>query len=548
MLNINIDGKKMSVANDTTYHALALSYEKENAKMPFLVKVDGIIKELRRSVKQGETIEFLYYDNDVVKESYARTAIFMMLKAFYDLYGAKNEARLKFKIHNAYYFELEGKKLTENDVHNVGEAFNKIVEDDFYIEKLTFPKKKAFEIFEEKKMEDARLLFQYQYKPLINLRNINGYIRYINGELLYSTGYIKHYELEFYHEGLLLILPNGDDVTKVDYSYTAEKLFNVHNVSVDWAKKLRINTVGKLNDEIARNHLNDLVVMTESFQDKQIGDIASCIQKSKKQLILISGPSSSGKTTFSHRLMYHIKALELNPHPISCDDFFKERVETPKKPNGEYDFESLRAVDVKLLNDTLNGLLKGEEVVIPKFDFVLGKKDFTQKKLKINKNDIIILEGIHCLNPKLTKDVNVNNIFKVYISALTEVCIDYANRIPTSDLRLIRRIVRDKRTRGTDAKTTLKRWKEIREGEEKYIFPFQEQADIFFNSALIYEFSALKHKALPMLYNLSEDEEVGVIAKRLIKTLNYFLNIDTELIPRYSLVREFIGGSSLDVG
>ncbi len=547
MLKIILENKELEIPDGILYHDLAVDYEKKTGKKPYLVKANGIVKELRRHVKDREEISFLYYDSDAVKEVYARTAIFIMLKTIYDVYDKKKDGGLKFRVHNAYYFEMEDESITEDIVEKIRKEYQKNVESDYFIRKRSYQKQDALQVFKEKKMVDVGLLFKYNYRPVINLRDIDGYVKYINGALLYSTGYIKNYEIKLHHKGLLLILPNNQAEEKVNYREPAEKLFNIHNISVNWAKKLKINTVGKLNEQIADNHMNDLITMTESFQDKQIGDIAEAIAKSGKQLVFIAGPSSSGKTSFAHRLMYHLRAIELTPHPLSCDDFFKERSENPKKPNGEYDFETIDAVDIKLLNDTFNSLLKGEEVKIPKFNFALGEKSF-EKTLKIEKNDIVILEGIHCLNPNLIPELNIDNVFRIYVSALTEVCIDNANRIATSDLRLMRRIVRDSLLRGTNPRQTLVRWKDVRAGEEKYIFPYQEEADIFFNSALIYEFSALKLKALPMLYKLAEDEEVGETAKRLIKTLNYFLSIDTENIPKYSLVREFIGGSSLNVG
>lgn len=548
MYKVTMDDNVIEVNEGATYHELALEYEKEHGVMPYLVRVDDTVKELRRHIRRDEKIEFLFFDNDTVRETYTRTAIFILLKSIYEAYDKKLDAGLKFRIKNGYYFEVEDEEITEEKLKLIKENFDKTVESKFFIQKTSFQKQDALDIFRKNRMEDAMLLFQYNYKPVINIRTIDYYVKYINGILLYDTSYITHYELRKFKKGIFLIVPDTEDVTKVEFTDPGEKIFNIHNVSVDWAKKLQINTVGKLNDSIARGNFNDLVIMTESFQDKLIGDIASEIKNSGKRLILVAGPSSSGKTSFSHRLMYHMRAVELNPYPVSCDDFFKERSETPVKANGEYDFETIDAVDIKLLNKTLNGLLNHEETVIPRFDFEIGTKSFKRTPLKLSDNDVIILEGIHCLNPALLSNVDQNSIYKIYISALTEVCIDNANRIATSDLRLMRRLVRDQRTRGISPKTTLKLWKNVREGEEKYIFPFQERADILINSALIYEFSVLKLKALPMLYRLTEDKEVSEIARRLIKILNYFLAVDTDVIPRYSIIREFIGNSVLEVG
>ncbi|MBO6119866.1 MAG: nucleoside kinase [Lachnospiraceae bacterium] len=548
MYKVTMGDNVIEVNEGATYHELALEYEKEHGVMPYLVRVDDTVKELRRHIRRDEKIEFLFFDNDTVRETYTRTAIFILLKSIYEAYDKKLDAGLKFRIKNGYYFEVEDEEITEEKLKLIKENFDKTVESKFFIQKTSYQKQDALDIFRKNRMEDAMLLFQYNYKPVINIRTIDYYVKYINGILLYDTSYITHYELRKFKKGIFLIVPDTEDVTKVEFTDPGEKIFNIHNVSVDWAKKLQINTVGKLNDSIARGNFNDLVIMTESFQDKLIGDIASEIKNSGKRLILVAGPSSSGKTSFSHRLMYHMRAVELNPYPVSCDDFFKERSETPVKANGEYDFETIDAVDINLLNKTLNGLLNHEETVIPRFDFEIGTKTFKRTPLKLSDNDVIILEGIHCLNPALLSNVDQNSIYKIYISALTEVCIDNANRIATSDLRLMRRLVRDQRTRGISPKTTLKLWKNVREGEEKYIFPFQERADILINSALIYEFSVLKLKALPMLYRLTEDKEVSEIARRLIKILNYFLAVDTDVIPRYSIIREFIGNSVLEVG
>lgn len=549
MINVNVENETRELNDNTTYYELIKFYETKLEKRPFLVRANGVTKELRRLVRDGETIEFLYYDNDIVKAAYARTAALILFKAIDEVYNKGVDACLRFRLKNAYFFDVGNEDLSDEKIKEINKTYAKLVEESIVIKKVSHTKTEAFKIIEENNMEDVKLLFTYSYRPRINFRYINNYVKYVNGEVLYDTSYIKYYKIEKYHDCLVLILSNSSDEKDIKVLNLGDKLFNTLNDSTNWAKKLGINTVGRLNLHIADNTFDDLVVMTESFQDKQFGDIAEKIKESNKKLIFIAGPSSSGKTSFSHRLMYHLRALDLNPHPIASDNFFKERNETPKDENGEYNFEILDAMDVDLLNKTLNSLLSGKETPMPTFDFVSGKKFYDdKKKLTIGKNDIIILEGIHCLNPNLTPNVNENNIFKIYISALSEVCIDNMNRIATSDLRLIRRIVRDSRTRGTTAKETLKRWKSVRQGEVTSIFPYQENADIIFNSALIYEFGALKDKALPKLFSLSEDKEVGDIARRLIKILNYFLGVETSAIPRYSIIREFIGDSIMEVG
>ena len=547
MLKINFDNKDIEVKEGTTYIDLVKNKTDEKGRTCFLVSANNIVKELRRNVKENETIIPLYYDNNDVKFAYSRTAVFIFIKALKNAFPNAKNYGFKFRIHDGYYFEVDDEVINESHVETIKKEFDEIVKADVEIIKKTYPKQQALEIFDEVNLEDVKLLFLYNYRPVINLRYIGNYVRYINGSLLYSTGFLKHYKIATYNKGVVLFLSGTDDEREAAETKIAEVYFNSQNSIANWAKTLKINTVGKLNRHIAKYEFNDLVIMSESYQDKRIGDIAEAIHASGKKLVFIAGPSSSGKTSFSHRLMYHLRALELNPYPIACDNFFVDRHLCPKDKNGEYEFEILEAVDIKLLNDTLNKILSGEETELPRYDFLLGKKVYDGTKIKIDDKDIVILEGIHCLNPKLTPVVDHNKIFKIYISALNEMSIDNANRIATSDVRLIRRIVRDSLKRGHNAKATIKMWKKVREGEEKSIFPFQEEADVFFNSSLIYELSVLKNYALPLLYDISEDPEVGETAKRLIKILNYFLGVSTDAIPRHSILREFLGDSIMDV-
>lgn len=548
MIHVSVNNEKIELEDRISYYDLSKRFSFENGKMPFLVRANGTVKELRRFAKDGEDIKFLFYDEECVKNTYARTATFMTLKVIKEIYGTGTKVGLKFRMKNSYYFEIENKTISTEEVKTICEKLEELSKSAIPIRKETFAKVDAFKIIDEEKLEDVKLLFRYNYRPMINLRFIDDYARYINGEVLYDTSLVKYFKLVPYHIGFFLVLSNTDDEKDIQELSVGEKSFKTLNASTDWARKLDINSIGKLNSQIAKGRFDDLVVMTESFQDKQIGDIADIVKKSNKRIVFVAGPSSSGKTSFSHRLMYHLRALDMIPHPIACDNFFKERDETPLDEKGEYNFEDIVALDIKLLNDTLVGLLDGKEVEMPVYNFATGKKEFNGNKLKIDENEVIILEGIHCLNPALAPNVNPNDIFKIYISALTEVSIDNVNRIATSDLRLIRRMVRDSRTRAISPKETIKRWPSVRSGEEKFVFPYQENADIYFNSALIYEFSVLKNKALAKLYDLTEDEVVGETVRRLIKILNYFLGAEYDAIPRYSIIREFIGYSIMNVG
>ena len=544
MIKVKVNEKEIEISNKTTYYELAKMIDKN--KMPYLVKINRDVKELRRTPKNGEDIHFLYYQNQLAKDAYARTAILIMMKAIHDVYKDA-DAGLKFKVQNAYYFEIKGRTIDENGVKQIIDQFDKIVSSETLIKKVEYPKSEASKILEENKMNDAKLLFDYIYKPTIKLRYIDDYVRYINGELLYHTGMLKYYKIKSYRKGLLLFLSTSDDESEVNDKPIGEKQFDTLNASTNWARKLGINTVGVLNSHIANDTFDDLVIMTESYQDKQIGEIADLFKTTKKKLIFIAGPTSSGKTSFANRLAYHLRAIDLKPHLVPCDNFFKERVDTPKDENGEYDFESIGAMDIELLNKTIKKLLNGEKVEMPKFNFARGVKEYDGKFLQLDENDVLILEGIHCLNPELVPELEQNDIFKIYVSALTEVSIDNANRISTSDLRLIRRLVRDIQLRKITPRETILRWKSVRKGEEKSIFPYQERADIFFNSALIYEFSVIKDKAIARLFTIADDDEVGITARRLIKILNFFLGVDSIAIPAHSILREFLGNSILEV-
>ena len=544
MIKVKVNEKEIEINNKTTYYDLVKTIECN--KTPYLVKINRDVKELRRTPKNGENIELLYYQNQMAKDAYARTAILIMLKAIHDVYPDA-DAALKFKVQDAFYFEIKGRTIDANGAKLIIDQYDKVVKSETPIKKVEYSKTEASNILEENQMNDAKLLFDFIYKPTIKLRYIDDYVRYINGELLYHTGMVKYYKIKSHRKGLLLFLSTSDDESEVTERPIGEKQFDTLNASTNWARKLGINTVGVLNSHIANDTFDDLVIMTESYQDKQIGDIAELFKMTKKKLIFIAGPTSSGKTSFANRLAYHLKAIDLKPHMVPCDNFFKERVDTPRDENGDYDFESIAAMDTELLNNTIQRLLSGERVEMPRFNFARGVKEYEGKFLQLNENDVLILEGIHCLNPELVPKLDQNDVFKVYVSALTEVSIDNANRISTSDLRLIRRLVRDIHLRRISPKETILRWKSVRNGEEKSIFPYQERADIFFNSALIYEFSVIKDKAIARLFTIADDPDVGMTARRLIKILNFFLGVDTIAIPAHSILREFLGNSILEV-
>ena len=397
-------------------------------------------------------------------------------------------------------------------------------------------------------MYDKEKLFEYRRVSRVNIYNMNEFEDYFYGYMVPSAGYLKYFSIHLYDEGFVLQMPVRRDPARVPEFVPQNKLFQVLKEATKWGDMQGIETVGALNDKVTKGDVQELVLVQEALQEKKIAEIASKIAARKDiKFVLVAGPSSSGKTTFSHRLSIQLRANGLVPHPLAVDNYFVERDETPRDEKGEYDFECLEAVDIELFNLQMQKLLNGEEVVIPRFNFVSGHKEFDGKVKKLGANDVLVIEGIHCLNPKLTEKLADENKFKIYISALTQLNIDEHNRIPSTDGRLLRRIVRDAYTRGSSAQRTIHMWESVRRGEEKNIFPYQEEADEMFNSALIYELAVLKPYVERLLFAVDKNCPEYLEAKRMLKFLDYFVGIGSENIPMNSLLREFVGGSCFKV-
>ena len=416
------------------------------------------------------------------------------------------------------------------------------------IKKTTLETSVAIDRFKKHKMNDKVKLFKYRRNSRVNVYSLNGFEDYFYGYMVPSTGYIKNFQLYQYDDGFVLQLPTFENPNEVPQFSPQNKVYNVLRESSKWGEMLDIDTVGALNEHIACGSIEDMILVQEAIAEKQIGDIAEEIKRrGNVKYVMIAGPSSSGKTTFSHRLSIQLRAIGLKPHPIAVDDYFVNRDMTPRDEDGNYDYEVLEALDVEQFNKDMIALGNGETVDMPKYNFVSGKREYKGNKLKLGKDDILVIEGIHCLNDKLSYSLDKDSKFKIYISALTSLNIDEHNRIPTTDGRLIRRIVRDARTRGTSAEETIERWPSVRNGEENYIFPFQEDADVMFNSAMIYELSVLKVYAEPLLLQIPRSSKAYNEANRLIKFLSYFLGISSEKIPTNSLIREFVGGGCFNL-
>ena len=551
MIKVHACGKTREYPEGTPLFTVAEEFQPEFQEDILLARVNGKLKELHKTLTKESQIEFLTFQDPVGKKTYERSAVFVMLKAFYDVIPREKikKVQMDFALGNGIYGELEGDvALTEELLDRVKEEMHVLVEKKLPIVKRSVNTDEAVELFGRHGMHDKEQLFQYRRASRVNIYSIGEFEDYFYGYMVPDTSYVKYFDLVPCHAGFLLLLPVKTDPKHVEHPAIREKLFSILHSSYRWSDSLEVPNVGALNKMIVDGRGQDLILMQEALQEKTIGNIAEQAAKAgDKRLVMIAGPSSSGKTTFSHRLATQFRALGYTPHPIAVDNYFKNREDYPRDENGKLDMEALECVDIEKFNEDMNGLLNGRLVEIPRFNFVTGTREYNGDFLKLGKNDVLIIEGIHCLNDKLSYSLPAESRFKIYISALTQLNVDEHNRIPTADGRIIRRMVRDARTRGTSALETIRRWSSVRRGEDKNIFPFQEQADVMFNSALVYELAVLKLYAEPLLFSIPRDVPEYDEAKRLLKFLDYFLGIDSEIIPKNSIIREFIGGSCLKV-
>ena len=545
-INVKINGEERVYDMGITLWEIAKEYKDRYKYDIVLAKVNGKLSELRNELTEDCRLEFCTTKDICGIDSYKRSATLMMLKAFYDICGRSNIDRLcvMYSLSKGYFCKLYGNvEITEELLQKVYDYMLDMSKRDYPIKKYELDTTAAIENFKKHGMLDKVKLFKYRNTSKVSVYNLNGFEDYFYGYMVPSTGYIRYFSLHKYDDGFVLQLPTKENPVVVPEFVPQKKVYNVLKESSKWSEMLEIDTVGALNDIISTGNIEDMILVQEALQEKKIGDIAEEIKKrGNVKYVMIAGPSSSGKTTFSHRLSIQLRAIGLKPHPIAVDDYFVNRVNSPKDEEGNYNYEILEALDVEQFNKDMIALGNGETVELPSYNFVTGEREYKGKKLKLGNDDILVIEGIHCLNDALSYALNKENKYKIYISALTQLNIDEHNRIPTTDGRLLRRIVRDARTRGTNARETINRWQSVRKGEENYIFPFQEEADAMFNSALIYEFSILKQYAEPLLYQIPRNCPEYDEAKRIIKFLNYFLGVSTERIPANSLIREFVGG------
>lgn len=551
MATVTIGNEKKEFEIGTTYEEIAEQYQTAYDDMIALVLVDGKIQELHKSLERDCEIRFLTYCDDAGHKAYVRTATLIFMKAVREIPELQGIEKIKvdFAIGCGYYMDVQGDVTIDKAMAEKIEArMRRIVENNIEIKKRAYPTAEAIRLFASQGMETKVKLFKYRKSSAVNVYELDGYYDYYYGYMLPHTGYMKYFEVLPYENGLILNLPEKHSPRELQKFVPRTKLFKTLKQADEWGEKLGVDTVGDLNNEICKGNLNDLVLVQEALQERRIGEIAREIsEKPGVKFVMIAGPSSSGKTTFSHRLSVQLRTYGIIPHPIALDDYFVNREDTPRHENGDYNFECLEAIDVEQFNKDMVALLKGKEVELPTFNFKTGQREYRGNVKKLGPDDILVLEGIHGLNDKMSYALPGESKYKIYISALTTLNIDDHNRIPTTDGRLLRRMVRDARTRGSSAKRTIQMWGSVRRGEEENIFPFQEGADAFFNSASIYELAALKQYAEPLLYDIREDEPEFYEAKRLLKFLEYFLGVSTEALPNNSIVREFVGGSCFPV-
>lgn len=551
MVTIKINGKERFFEDGVQYELIAEQYQNECTSQIALVEIDGKIQELMKRVSRDCELKFITYEDDIGHKTYVRSAIMLMMKAIKDVAGMETaiNTKVEFTIGAGYYCGFRnGIKMDAATIEKVKDRMGELADMDLLVTKKAYAADDAVALFRELGMKDKVSLFRYRRSSNINVYCLGDYYDYYYGYMLPSTGYIKYFDLFPYEEGMILLLPDKADPEKLPEFVPKKKLFQTLMVTSEWSREMGIDTVGDLNDKICQGNISDMILVQEALQERRIGEIARDIARREGvKFVMIAGPSSSGKTSFSHRLSIQLRTYGLKPHPIGLDNYYLNHDQTPLDDEGKPDYECLEALDVEQFNKDMSNLLQGKSVELPTFNFKTGKREYRGKVTTLGPDDILVIEGIHGLNEKMSYTLPAESKYKIYISALTCLNIDEHNRIPTTDGRLLRRMVRDARTRGTSADRTIAMWPSVRRGEEKYIFPFQEEADAMFNSAMTYELAVIKQYAEPLLFNIKRGDPEYHEAKRLLKFLEYFLGVSSEELPNNSLCREFVGGSCFDV-
>ena len=550
MIKATVNQSIYEVKEGTTLSDLAKQVQLPQEPIILLAYMDGKLRELFTPMTKDCHVRFVTLKEQAGYMAYKRTATLMFLKACEDLLGtgATTKIALDYSIGNSIFCDfLEDRVIDDAFAQSIQKRMEELAKANLPITKRSLDTDQAAKYFDRIGLKGKKELFQFRRESKTNIYSLDGYDNYFYGYMAPSKGYIPAFLVSAYQHGVVLQIPKRKQTEEIVPFTPQPKLFHVMQRSREWTKTMGVDTVGALNDEITHGNINHLILLQEGLQEKLLADIADEIVSKNKRIILIAGPSSSGKTTFSHRLSIQLEIAGLTPHPVSMDDYFLDRELSPRDENGNYNFETIASLDVDLLTKHINQLLDGEEIDVPSYNFITGKREYHGHKLKIGEKDVLVMEGIHGLNGTLTNEIPEDAKYRIYVSALNQINLDEHNRIPSSDGRLLRRIVRDAMTRGNDARETISRWDSVRKGEEDNIFPYQEEADVMFNSAQIYEIAVLKQYAEPLLFAVPRDCPEYQEAKRLLKFLEYFLNIPSEAIPKTSLLREFIGGSCFEV-
>ena len=551
MITVTVDGDAYTYPQGTSYRTIAADFQDRYPCDILLVNRDGRLCELHKSLDRDCTLQMLTARDKPGIQTYERSAVLLLLKAFYDTVGRESVERIsvEYSLSSALFLLAKGSfTLDQSLLERVEERMRELSAAKLPIEKRSISTDDAMELFRGAGLIHKADLLSFRINSRVNVYSLDGFVDYFYGYMVPDTGYIRCFGLELFENGFVLRLPTQRDPNQLGDFCPSRKVFLELYQSTQRSQALGATNVAALNAAIARGEAMPLILANEALMEKKIGDIAYEIAARKDvRFVMIAGPSSSGKTTFSHRLSTQLRAHGLRPYPIATDNYFVNRDRTPRDENGNYDFEGLGAMDVEQFNEDMVRLLNGETVELPTYNFKKGAREYNGNFLTLGEGDVLVIEGIHCLNDQFTHALPKESKYKIYISCLTTLNIDDHNRIPTTDARLLRRIERDARTRGYSAQATIKMWPSVRRGEENNIFPFQDSADMVFNSALLYETSLLKPYVQPLLFGVPRDSEEYIEAKRLLKFLNYFLPIPADNIPKTSLMREFIGGGCYHV-
>ena len=537
--------KSQKVEIGSTLFDVFSSFDLKMTHGPVSARVNNKVEGMHYRVYNSKDVEFLDMNSASGSRAYTRTLFFVLCKAVQDIYP-NTDVVIDIPVSNGFYVDIRlGRPVVDEDVNILRRRMQEIIDSKMPIRRFTVPTEEAIALFQEKGDVEKVKLLRTSVSIYTTYYKIGEYVDYYYGTLLTNTSQLYLFGLEKYYDGMLLRIPSVSNPDELGEMTRQDKMFDIFKEHHRWQEILGIRTVGDFNQAIDAGHATDIINISEALQEKKLAKIAEEIASRKGvKLVLLAGPSSSGKTTSCKRLSIQLAVNGLKPLQISLDDYFVDRDKTPKDENGEFDFESIYALNLDLLNEQFNALFRGEEVELPKYDFPSGKSVKSGKKLKLEPNNVLVVEGIHALNPELTAHVPEEQIFRVYASALTTILLDNHNYIPTTDNRLLRRIIRDYKYRGVSAQETIRRWPSVRSGENKWIFPFQENADAMLNTAMLYELSVLKMQAEPLLQQVPENCEEFAEAYRLLKFLKYFKGIPYNNLPPTSLLREFLGGSS----